>query len=756
VRLAWLGGGAVIVVVVLAQVRRGPAQDLPIVTVGEASYALRPPPGGAGPPPPVRLGAALAGRPVPTNRFWSSLLVGERPLPQYPHPLAVHPCARGLRIHDPGPSLTTDARGVHGGLPETGGEDLTLGHAGARELTDITLEAFDDWTVRIRLASAAVGLDVTYGHGSPYVYATLEGDGGARVTFADAPTVWAGGPTAATLGVTVRGRHYGLFGPAGSTWSGLDGHVWTNDPRAARHVSLALLPAATPEVLDLFRRHAHAHVTGSRASFRYDPATSAVTTTFAVETRALEGHERATLLALYPHQWAHTDAALLPGLEYRTVRGPMRLVRGAGFATTLTYPGLLPALPAVAPADPARQAALLDDELARAKSPPLDSYWEAKLLGRLATLVPLAEEAGPEQARRLVDALARRLERRFTALDATGAVKADDRFDHDRAWGTLIARPASFGSETSLNDHHLHYGYYLRAAAEVARLDPDWARDERFGGMVRLLVRDIASPDRDDPLFPYLRCFDLYAGHSWAAGLVDSPSGPNLESSSESMNAWSAIALLGAALGDAAMRDLGLCLYTMELAAIEEYWFDVERRTFPPALDLPALAMIWGGKGVLETWFSTEPEALFGINWLPLHGGSLYLGRYPQEAAQVYEALRARRGSDAWRLWPDLVIMYRALSDPDDAARQLAALDPAALTEAGNSRLNLERWVAALRALGHVDRTTTADCPFHAVFERDGEKVHVAYRLPRDPPFVATFSDGATVRCDAPGLSRSR
>lgn len=751
--LALAALGLLAVGVALAQVRddEGPVA----VRVGEGSYALRPPAGAAGPPPRVRVSRDLTAR-VPTNRFWSSLVAGERPQPQYPHPLAVHPTRRGLRVHDPGPSITANAQGVFGALSERDGtEDLVLGHAGAPDLPDVSLEDFGDWTVRVRLASGAARMDVTYGHGSPYVFATFEG-GGARVTFPAAPTIWAGDAASATLGLTIRGRHYGLFGPRGSTWTGLGGSSLANP--AATYASLAALPAATPEALALFERHAHAHVTGSRAAWRYDPATCSVETTFTVETRALEGEERDALLALYPHQWAHTSADLLPGLEYRSVRGPMRLVRGRSFTTRLTFPGLLPALPPVVALDPARRRALLADEVARATSPPLDAYWEGKLLGRLAAQVPLAEETGGDEARRLVAGIARRLERRFTALDpATGQLKDTDRFDHDATWGALIARPAAFGSETTLNDHHLHYGYYLRAAAEVARLDPDWAQDERWGGMVRLLVRDIASTDRADPLFPYLRCFDVYAGHSWASGLTTSPSGADLESSSESLQAWAALVLLGQALGDVALRDLGACLFATELSAVEAYWFDVERRTFPPGLGPPALSMIWGGKGVLETWFSTEPEALFGINWLPLTGASLYLGRYPGAAARVYDELRRRRGSESWQLWPDLVIMYRALSDPADAARQLEALGPDAFPEAGNSRLNLETWVAALGALGQVDRAVTADVPLYAVFRRpDGGRVHVAYRMPREAPFVATFSDGVKVRCEAVGFSLSR
>ena len=36
--------------------------------------------------------------------------------------------------------------------------------------------------------------------------------------------------------------------------------------------------------------------------------------------------------------------------------------------------------------------------------------------------------------------------------------------------------------------------------------------------MVDLLIRDANNYDRADSRFPYLRDFDIYAGHDWASG----------------------------------------------------------------------------------------------------------------------------------------------------------------------------------------------------------------------------------------------
>jgi len=125
-----------------------------------------------------------------------------------------------------------------------------------------------------------------------------------------------------------------------------------------------------------------------------------------------------------------------------------------------------------------------------------------------------------------------------------------------------------------------------------------WAADQKSGGMIKLIIRDIASPDRADPLFPFLRNFDPYAGHSWASGHARFGDGNNNESSSEAMNAWCGLILLGQAIGDDALRDLGIYLYTTEMNAIQEYWFDVHGDNRPPGYTSSVVTMVWGRQGI--------------------------------------------------------------------------------------------------------------------------------------------------------------
>lgn len=89
---------------------------------------------------------------------------------------------------------------------------------------------------------------------------------------------------------------------------------------------------------------------------------------------------------------------------------------------------------------------------------------------------------------------------------------------------------AEFGSGW-YSDHHFHYGYFLQAAATLARFDPSFfeANKASFDSF----VRDICNPDSGDADFPFARHKDLFDGHSWASGLFQQSNGKGQESSSE-------------------------------------------------------------------------------------------------------------------------------------------------------------------------------------------------------------------------------
>ncbi len=168
------------------------------------------------------------------------------------------------------------------------GDDLLLGHSAQDEFPDARVDGFSDWFVSARFASGPRSMTVSYGHGSPFVYALYE-SGDPRLTFAKTPKIWSGDEHSPVLGVSINGKHYGLFGPTGSTWTGLDGKTLTNHSGGKAYFSVALLPDDAAETLSLFKQYAYSHVTDTRVAWSYDPKTSAVTTTFTFRTKAYEG-----------------------------------------------------------------------------------------------------------------------------------------------------------------------------------------------------------------------------------------------------------------------------------------------------------------------------------------------------------------------------------------------------------------------------------------------------------------------------------
>jgi endoglucanase Acf2 len=221
------------------------------------------------------------------------------------------------------------------------------------------------------------------------------------------------------------------------------------------------------------------------------------------------------------------------------------------------------------------------------------------------------------------------------------------------------------------------------------------------------------------------------------------------------MNAWCGLILWGEATGDRALRDLGVYLYTTEMNAINEYWFDVLGRNRPRAYTPSVVTMVWGGKGVNATWFTQNPEAVHGINCLPIHGGSLYLGQFPSYVEKNYAALVAENSGTNWDEWADLIWMYRALADPEDAIAQFERAGGKAPAEAGNSAANTYHWISGLRRLGRVDATVTADEPISAVFQQGPTRIYCVYSMDARPRTVR-FSDGHRATIQGRGFSVSR
>ncbi len=563
------------------------------------------------------------------------------------------------------------------------------------------------------------------------------------------------------IGVTVNQTHYGLFAPSGSSWDpgGSDVDAMSSDLGGKDYLSVAVLPDSTDATIRWFQQFAYAFLGDTRVTYRYDPGESRVTTTYTATTAPKQGGNGETLFALYRHQHLHiTEPSRLTEHRYASPRGEMRVVSGRSFQTSTPYLGVLPAVPNAPGSEKDLRAMVtaFHDEVALRERTFVrnDTYWNGKELGKFSEVIQIADQLGMDAAREnLVRMLKRRLEDWFDG-------QAKRFFYYDPTWSTLVGYPDSYGSADQLNDHHFHYSYFIKAAATIARFDSDWAKPENYGGMIELLIRDCANHDRSDMRFPWMRNFDPYAGHSWASGHAGFASGNNQESSSESMNFATSLILYGQATGNDRIRDLGIYWHATEAEAIRNYWFDIDEAVFPVGYEHSCVGIVWGDGGTYGTWWTANPEEIHGINYLPLGGGSLYLGQDPAYVLRNYQNMlasnrrfhRAGFDGDADRLdrWHDVLRQYLAFADAKRAELRYDQHGLDLESEFGETKLHTRQWLQSLRWLGRFDRSTRANHPTAAVFVSQGTKTYVVDNADGAPRTVR-FSDGVKVNAP-PGL----
>ncbi len=721
-----------------------PVLEAQTVQVGQGSYRLDLPPGEQGPSlqdgqPAVPLISELFDQPVQTSNFWSSLLFPFFSDPHsanlYAHPLTMKAAPDGMQM-----GYTSQANIGDRDYIFPFSHQLTVGVQGLNAPDTKTLH-YGDWTVTGEWQGNDRELLATFGHGLLYVFYEISG-GPAQINPNGSVNVWHN--EGEVLGITIDGRHFGLFAPSGSQWE--VGGQLTSSLNDEGFLSVAILPDDSPETLEFFRARAYAFVTDTHVSWEYDENQARLQSTYTFETELRDDSENnlnETITALYRHQWLKVEEPLT-SYTYNSPRGEMRVLAGNSFQTARHFAGVLPSMPD-AGAYNRSQLQQLVQQVAGENLGGGPTYQNGKDMARFAHLIHIADQLGADSAKdELMNKLKNRLE---TWLTAGG----DQQYVYNETWNVLTGYPSDHGANTQINDHHFHHAYAIMSAATIARFDPEWAEQENWGGMINKLVRDANNWQRDDEMFPFLRSFDVYAGHSWASGHGAFGDGNNQESSSEAMNFASATILWGELTGQPEIRDLGIYLYTTEAASIHQYWFDVDEEVFPSGFQYNALGIVWGNKGNHTTWFGLEPEFIHGINLLPVHSGSFYLGEHPEYVIQNFNAASNAAGGQL-NLWKDIFWKYLALADADEALSKLQA-DPGYDVFDGNSRAHTLHWIHNLKTLGRPDFTVSADIPTYAVFTNsDGERSYVAYNA-GDSARLVSFSDGFSMEVPPRELS---
>lgn len=722
------------------------------VQVGAGTYFLAPKAGDKPMPPAPHRTPEMLKRAAPTNQWYSTLAFSGKPEAVFVQPITIKTTPAGLEFALPTKEVVpTWQRDVEIRYPH---KDPLVISPVAFEPGAARLAKADDWSIGISMARGEDDMRIAVARGNPYASIQLS-RGDARVRLpAEGQRLHEGTP-AHVLALRVGGKAYALFAPTGATWDKVSATEWiARMPAGKGYLSVAALPDEQAQTLALFTRHAYAFIEQTRVQWRYDEAASAVETTFTATTKTMEGDDHGPLLGLYPHHWFQNrslEGKLGPAFD--TVRGQLKLLPAREFRTSYTYNGFVPYWPGLkegAVVSTLQDLMARDARNARREMLQIGSsaYWQGLGLQRTVKLADVFEQQGDLEGRdRLLDLAKARSE------EWLGGKERANYLHFDKAIGSMAMYPDEFFAVTELNDRHFWYGYWIRVAAEIGLRDPSWIAKDRWGGLIDLLVTDIANTERGQANAPFLRNFDAYEGHSWANGIGVGEFGNNNESSSEAINAWSSLILWGEITGNKALRDVGIYLRSTEIQAINHYWFNIHGLVFAPEYKNVDVSLVFGGQYQHNTWWTDEPRQITGINLLPITTAHLYLGTNPTYVKKNLEALEAEsksyeqhgkkpRNAPPKDIWQDIFAKYMALADPEQGLKRW---DRWGSVNAGDSRTHALHFMASLEAMGTPDFGITANTPLYSVFRKpDGRRTYLAFNAGQQPIQVR-FSDGKTL-----------
>ncbi|MCI2110805.1 MAG: glycosyl hydrolase [Bacilli bacterium] len=445
----------------------------------------------------------------------------------------------------------------------------------------------------------------------------------------------------------------------------------------SNYLSVGMLPSLGEA--GLYHAAGYSFIDAADSSFSIDKAKAEVTTTFREAVQHVDGGNEEPLLALLPHQWKHSDAALTSS-SFKTMRGTNKVLKGRTFATTNEFRGLLPGFTTpLNGAFSAADAKTYATNLLNATVPTgsfeeggknfIDApgpYWNAKALYPLSQAILAMKQLGETE---LTSQLVARLKDDMVDW-FTYSGTDDDRFlYYDEVYGTMYYSNDDFSTGSRLSDHHFTSGYLVYASAVLSMVDGSFLSD--YGDIVTLLARDYADYQRNDGTYPYLRSFDTWAGHSWADGRGDFGDGNDEESSGESLNSWAAAYLFGTVSGNQDMVDAAIYGYATEMESVKQYWFNYDGDNWDAGLsnNTHVVGIVWGAKNDCATWFGSNPEFIYGIHWLPT---GEYLTGYTlgdQDAATfttIYDEMLSKLNGTIRTWWSNMWAM-QALIDPDGA-----------------------------------------------------------------------------------------
>lgn len=706
------------------------------------------------------------GTPIPSNDWWTDLIINRFSGALWSYPQMLYTSEEGVQINYPSYWQDNGEEVKSKSWLKVSARDFQASAALA--------SGWHDWDVEMQLPdiSGHGAMNVTMAQGQPitwFEFSNLT----PTITFSTDAEVF-GENASGYLGVKVNGDLYGIYYPASADADMQSGELTISD---ADWVSIALLK--TESDLDSYNKYATSIVRSTTLSWQYNEADATIATRWEVQAENLRdiSAEAPVMQGFLPHVYKHMLPSGLTFSEgnYLTPRGTMKTaVSSTGiFEYSYRFAGVLPYMPVPEkdeslenPFDPEVMKTLMQ-RYAEGGTFGADTYWGGKGLEQMALNMMFAKESGETQLYEMS-----REKLREVLVNWLTYTPGEDQyfFSYYPRWGSMVGYDVSYDSD-AFNDHHFHFGYFVYAGALLCLEDPEFKAD--YGEMLKMIAKDYANYDREDNRFPFLRTLSPWFGHSFAGGFGDhlNDNGNGQESTSESMQGWGAVYMLGVALGDKELRDAGIFGWSTESLATREYWFDVDhiypdrehnidytKYTRPYNSNITCKGIGWW------TWFSGDYMWMHSIQWMPVSPLLSYLSRDLNFARWDYETMMSATDNKNWfeangkegtelpladQSLGNVVLCYLERFDPDSAA--------AIFDEAREKNLGIYRnvdtghisyyTIHSHRTYGDFDFSIYSDCPTATAFtKKDGTTSYVVYNPDNTERTVNFYKNGASVK----------
>jgi endoglucanase Acf2 len=716
-----------------------------------------------------------ADRPIPTNNWHTQLfMAGNKGAELWADPIMT-------KLAGPSVELYNATNWSANGERVQPADPISLG---GLTVTDVQAKDWSDWSVSYRaLGEGDKHYDVTIARGMPYVWVEYGGvapvlnfggggrggrggGGGGAPSFFDANGQPGALPASGNaFGVKLGNTNWAVFAPDGTAFASDGGSVKVSFAGDKKFLVFALLPAAKD--IGTFAKYAYAIPRQTTLSWKYDPAAGEVKQTWTVKTEALQGANTQVIQGYLPHAYRTTKHSFeFAPFEYGSPRGTIKTAIGNSFDLTYPFVGLLPIMPApqkTGLANDYSEAKMKEFVAAYATNDKLrkdGTYWGGKEIAQWGWFAHIAAQLHDPNEEKLRGYLKTTLSDWFTY---TPGDKADRIFFYYYPnFKGLVGWHEEFWSY-QFTDHHFHYGYFTTASALLGLQDPQWLKD--FGPMTKLVAKEYANWDHDDKMFPFLRCFDPWEGHSNAGGFGNN-GGNNQESSSEAMQAWGGLFLLGAASNDNDMMSAGAMGWCVESQAAQEYWFNRYGDVWQKSFSKPMVGMVQTSGQAYANYFTGDMAWTYGIQLMPNSPSLQYFAQdptfYKKHWEKMYKITRGTETPDAAiidKMGPGLgnvMLNHSIYFDSEWTVKTMDALieskskvlDPLAVDNEVPAPGGLSYFDGhAMRSLGNVAFNYHTSLPMSTVYYNPATKTYTyAAQNPGEAPVqVTVYGDGKAV-----------